>query len=172
MVADVIRKSTCGLVDSLMKVTCCPLIWATLLEWRLQFVQFTCFHAFWHEIHQDWIDQGKYQKSSTLKWWWFEALNLECVANIHPIIQPGGWLVSAERQEPQFFISILTDVEGEAARFIFLPNQIVKNHIFPSGKRLYCPCLSFSEAVTKESLGLSREADEGEEEVWMDVFCI
>ena len=30
-----------------------------------------------------------------------------------PIIQPGGWLVSAERQEPQFFISILTDVEGE-----------------------------------------------------------
>ena len=100
-----------------MKVTCCPLIWATLLEWRLQFVQFTCFHAFWHEIHQDWIDQGKYQKSSTLNvWWWFEALNLECVANIHPIFQPGGWLVSAERQEPQFFISILTDVEGEAAR--------------------------------------------------------
>ena len=37
---------------------------------------------------------------------------------------------------------------------------------FFSGKRLYCPCLSFSEAVTKESLGLSsREADEGEEEV-------
>ena len=108
------NRSTCGLVDSLMKVTCCPLIWATLLEWRLQFVQFTCFHAFWHEIHQDWIDQWKYQKSSTWDlWWWFEALNLECVANIHPIIQPGGWLVSAERQEPQFFISILTDVEGE-----------------------------------------------------------
>ena len=37
--------------------------------------------------------------------------------------------------------------------------------ICPLGKRLYCPCLSFSEAVTKESLGLSREADEGEEEV-------
>ena len=107
-----------------MKVTCCPLIWATFLEWRLQFVQFTCFHAFWHEIHQDWIDQWKYQKSGTLNlWWWFEALNLECAANSHPIFQPGGWLVSAERQEPQFFISILTDVEGEAARFIFLPNQ-------------------------------------------------
>ena len=30
------------------------------------------------------------------------------------MIQPGGWLVSPERQEPQFFISILTDVEGEA----------------------------------------------------------
>ena len=73
--------------------------------------------------------------------------------------------MSAERQEPQFFISILTDVEGEAARFIFLPNQNSQKPYFPSGKRLYCPCLSFSEAVTKESLGLSREADEGEEEV-------
>ena len=39
------------------------------------------------------------------------------------------------------------------------------------GKRLYCPCLSFSEAVTKESLGLSREADEGEEEVYPIQSC-
>ena len=42
--------------------------------------------------------------------------------------------------------------------------------ICPLGKRLYCPCLSFSEAVTKESLGLSREADEGEEEVDQIMF--
>ena len=82
----------------------------------------------------------------------------------HPIIQPGGWLVSAERQEPQFFISILTDVEGEA-RFISQTKIFKKTYFFILGKRLYCPCLSFSEAVTKESLGLSREADEGEEEV-------
>lgn len=52
-------------------------------------------------------------------------------------------MLSAERLEPQFFISILTDVEG---------------------KRLYCPCLTFSEAVTKESLGITEEADEEEEE--------
>ena len=57
--------------------------------------------------------------------------------------QPNGWVLSPERQEPQFFISILTDVEG---------------------KRLYCPCLSFSEAVTKESLGITLAADEGEED--------
>ena len=52
-------------------------------------------------------------------------------------------MLSSERLEPQFFISILTDVEG---------------------KRLYCPCLTFSEAVTKESLGIAEEADEEEEE--------
>ena len=45
------------------------------------------------------------------------------------------------------------------------PKYLKKTYFFILGKRLYCPCLSFSEAVTKESLGLSREADEGEEEV-------
>ena len=51
-----------------------------------------------------------------------------------------------------------------ASEFTLLPGNLNKR--FFSGKRLYCPCLSFSEAVTKESLGLSsREADEGEEEV-------
>jgi len=48
--------------------------------------------------------------------------------------QPNGWLLTPDRQEPKFFISVLTDVEG---------------------KRLYCPCLSFSEAVSKEKLGLT-----------------
>jgi len=46
--------------------------------------------------------------------------------------QPAGWTLSAERQEPRFFILVLTDVEG---------------------KRLFCPCLTFSEAIPKEDLG-------------------
>ena len=46
--------------------------------------------------------------------------------------QPSGWSLSAERQEPRFFILVLTDVEG---------------------KRLFCPCLTFSEAIPKDDLG-------------------
>jgi myotubularin-related protein 5/13 len=46
--------------------------------------------------------------------------------------QPAGWTLSTERQEPRFFILVLTDVEG---------------------KRLFCPCLTFSEAIPKEDLG-------------------
>jgi len=46
--------------------------------------------------------------------------------------QPGGWVLSSERQEPKFFISILTDVEGN---------------------RLHLPCLTFSEAIPKQDLG-------------------
>ena len=46
--------------------------------------------------------------------------------------QPNGWVLSSERQEPRFFISVLTDVEGN---------------------RLHCPCLTFSEAIPKDDLG-------------------
>jgi len=44
--------------------------------------------------------------------------------------QPNGWLLSTERQEPTFFMSVLTTVEGN---------------------RLYCPCLSFSEVENSGS---------------------
>jgi len=57
--------------------------------------------------------------------------------------QPNGWLLSTERQEPTFFVSVLTDVEG---------------------KRLYCPCLSFSEAISKEKLGLTSVNDDIEDD--------
>ena len=54
--------------------------------------------------------------------------------------QPNGWTLSQEKQEPKFFVSILTDDKGN---------------------RLYCPCLTFSEAITKAKLGLQTvdEAD-------------
>ncbi|XP_023320914.1 myotubularin-related protein 13 isoform X8 [Eurytemora carolleeae] len=57
--------------------------------------------------------------------------------------QPGGWVLSSERQEPKFFISILTDVEGN---------------------RLHLPCLTFSEAIPKQDLEL-RGVDEEFEDV-------
>lgn len=46
--------------------------------------------------------------------------------------QPGGWSLSPERQEPRFFILVLTDAEGQ---------------------RLFCPCLTFSEAIPKDVFG-------------------
>merc|ERR1719481_1762432 len=63
--------------------------------------------------------------------------------------QPDGWHLTPERQEPKFFMPVLTDVEG---------------------KRLYCPCLTFSEAVSREAVGLGErgaqasldEADQSE----------
>jgi len=57
--------------------------------------------------------------------------------------QPNGWVLNTERQEPSFFVSVLTDVEG---------------------KRLYCACLSFSEAVSKEKVGLSSANDDLEDD--------
>lgn len=54
--------------------------------------------------------------------------------------QPNGWTLSQEKQEPKFFVSILTDDKGN---------------------RLYCPCLTFSEAITKAKLGL-QSVDEAE----------
>ena len=77
-----------------------------------------------HNIHQDWPDIP-----------FIHGIDLFC--------QPNGWLLTAERQEPKFFISVLTDVEG---------------------KRLYCPCLSFSEAVSKEKLGLTTVDDDIEDD--------
>ena len=57
--------------------------------------------------------------------------------------QPNGWILTTERQEPRFFVSILTDAEGT---------------------RLYCPCLTFSEAVAKDKLGLNAVDEDVEEE--------
>ena len=57
--------------------------------------------------------------------------------------QPNGWVLTPERQEPKFFVSILTDAEGN---------------------RLYCPCLSFSEAISKDKLGLQTVDEDAEDE--------
>ena len=52
--------------------------------------------------------------------------------------QPSGWVLTPDRQEPSFFMSVLTDMEGN---------------------RLYCPCLTFGEAVSKDVLA-TKHADE------------
>ena len=57
--------------------------------------------------------------------------------------QPNGWVLTQERLEPKFFVSILTDAEGN---------------------RLYCPCLTFCEAVTKEQLGLQSVDEDVEDD--------
>ena len=46
--------------------------------------------------------------------------------------QPNGWRLRTEREDPKFFISVLTDIDGN---------------------RHYCACLAFSEAVSKDLLG-------------------
>ena len=43
--------------------------------------------------------------------------------------QPNGWVLRPEKSEPKFFVSVLTDIEG---------------------RRHYCACLAFSEAVPKD----------------------
>ena len=43
--------------------------------------------------------------------------------------QPNGWRLRTEREDPKFFISVLTDINGN---------------------RHYSACLAFSEAVSKD----------------------
>ena len=50
---------------------------------------------------------------------------------LEPFCQPNGWFLTPDRGEPQFFIAVLTDINGD---------------------RHYCAVLSFDEAVAKESL--------------------
>ena len=50
--------------------------------------------------------------------------------------QPNGWRLRTEREDPKFFISVLTDIDGN---------------------RHYCACLAFSEAVSKDLLGKFHE---------------
>lgn len=53
--------------------------------------------------------------------------------------QPQGWALSTERQEPRFFVSVLTDIDAN---------------------RHYCACLSFNETV---SITPSKPVDEEED---------
>ncbi|XP_026287376.1 myotubularin-related protein 13 isoform X1 [Frankliniella occidentalis] len=55
--------------------------------------------------------------------------------------QPQGWALSSERQEPRFFVSVLTDIDA---------------------KRHYCACLCFNETV---SITPSKPVDEEEDQV-------
>ena len=52
---------------------------------------------------------------------WTEGLEHFC--------QPNGWKLTADREDPKFFISVLTDIKGNSH---------------------YCACLAFSEAVSKD----------------------
>lgn len=58
--------------------------------------------------------------------------------------QPQGWMLSSERQEPRFFISVLTDIDAN---------------------RHYCACLCFNETV---SITPSKPVDEEEDTVESD----
>jgi myotubularin-related protein 5/13 len=53
--------------------------------------------------------------------------------------QPLGWSLSSDRQEPRFFVSVLTDIDAN---------------------RHYCACLSFNETV---SITPSKPVDDEEE---------
>jgi myotubularin-related protein 5/13 len=53
--------------------------------------------------------------------------------------QPQGWALSTDQEEPKFFMSVLTDIDG--------------NHH-------YCACLSFNEKI---SITPSKPVDEEEE---------
>lgn len=46
--------------------------------------------------------------------------------NLSQFCEPQGWTLSTERQEPRFFVSVLTDVDAN---------------------RHYCACLCFNETV-------------------------
>ena len=47
--------------------------------------------------------------------------------NVLQFCQPQGWALSMDRQEPKFFVSVLTDVDAN---------------------RHYCACLCFNETVS------------------------
>lgn len=55
--------------------------------------------------------------------------------------QPQGWALSTERQEPRFFVSVLTDIDAN---------------------RHYCACLCFNETV---SIAPTKPADEEEDAI-------
>nr|XP_022903843.1 myotubularin-related protein 13 isoform X2 [Onthophagus taurus] len=61
------------------------------------------------------------------------------IEGIEWFCQPQGWALSTERQEPRFFVSVLTDIDAN---------------------RHYCACLSFNETV---SITPSKPVDEEED---------
>lgn len=63
------------------------------------------------------------------------------IQGIEWFCQPLGWALSTERQEPRFFVSVLTDIDAN---------------------RHYCACLCFNETV---AITPSKPADEEEENV-------
>uniref|UniRef100_A0A182J5B9 Myotubularin n=1 Tax=Anopheles atroparvus TaxID=41427 RepID=A0A182J5B9_ANOAO len=62
------------------------------------------------------------------------------IEGIELFCQPQGWALSTVRQEPQFFVSVLTDMDGN---------------------RHYCACLSFNETI---AITPSKPIDEEEED--------
>jgi len=63
---------------------------------------------------------------------------------IFQFCQPQGWALSTERQEPKFFVSVLTDIDAN---------------------RHYCACLCFTETV---SISPSKPVDEEEDALDVD----
>ncbi|KAK9708693.1 uDENN domain [Popillia japonica] len=66
------------------------------------------------------------------------------IEGIEWFCQPQGWALSTERQEPRFFVSVLTDIDAN---------------------RHYCACLCFNETV---SITPSKPVDEEEDNVESD----
>ena len=72
--------------------------------------------------------------------------------------QPNGWVLRPEKSEPKFFVSVLTDIEG---------------------RRHYCACLAFSEAVPKDLVskcikGFTRRNGvpiRGLQSLWLVFYC-
>lgn len=60
------------------------------------------------------------------------------IPGIELFCQPLGWMLSSEQQEPRFFISVLTGIDGN---------------------RHYCACLSFNEAVSITPSKIDEEED-------------
>lgn len=63
------------------------------------------------------------------------------IEGIEWFCQPQGWALSTDRQEPQFFVSILTDIDAN---------------------RHYCACMCFNETI---SITPSKPVDEEEDPV-------
>ena len=58
--------------------------------------------------------------------------------------QPAGWRLTTQKQQPTFFVSILTDIES---------------------MRHYCACLTFSEDVAVDETLKEDDGDDAEQEL-------
>ena len=61
----------------------------------------------------------------------FELFIIVIIDGLEHFCQPNGWKLYTTNFEPKFFISVLTD---------------------ETGRRFYCACLTFSEAISRQSL--------------------
>lgn len=65
------------------------------------------------------------------------------IEGLEHFCQPNGWTLRPDKEPPKFFVSVLTDIEG---------------------RRHYCACLAFSEAVSKDLLERAASVDDAAED--------